>query len=260
MTKELSERFKTIPQNTVEDLEQEMHNVHHQACSIVALSDAEIQLYEARKRDIASQERLVAKCESDVTRVVEDVAKKRVLWLLGNPDGATDADRMGLRHLVSKISALFQAYMAEIDCVGAVQLHEAGDDFARYAIEIQVSFRANEAPETLSAERHSGGERSVSTMMYLISLQPLTPAPFRLVDEINQAMDPVNERRIWEQVVRAAEDPSVPQYFLVTPKLLQGLPFTDDMVVLVVFNGYWNMNQSSWDEAMAKMLGSGSDF
>ena len=36
-------------------------------------------------------------------------------------------------------------------------------------------------------------ERSVSTMLYLISLQEL--AAFRVVDEINQGMDPVNERR-----------------------------------------------------------------
>jgi chromosome segregation ATPase len=38
----------------------------------------------------------------------------------------------------------------------------------------------------LSGNRHSGGERAVSTVMYLMALQDMTSAPFRVVDEINQ--------------------------------------------------------------------------
>ena len=39
-----------------------------------------------------------------------------------------------------------------------------------------------------------GGERSVSTALYMMALQSLTKVPFRCVDEINQGMDEVNER------------------------------------------------------------------
>lgn len=38
----------------------------------------------------------------------------------------------------------------------------------------------------------SGGEKSVSTMLYLISLQQLTEFPFRVVDEINQVWPPID--------------------------------------------------------------------
>jgi chromosome segregation ATPase len=93
-------------------------------------------------------------------------------------------------------------------------------------------------------------------MMYLISLQPLTPAPFRLVDEINQAMDPVNERRIWEQVVSASSDDTSPQYFLITPKLLPDLTYSETISVHVVFNGYYNINQKEWDTSSALVTGS----
>ena len=41
-------------------------------------------------------------------------------------------------------------------------------------MEIKVSFRANEDLHVLDSHRQSGGERSVSTMLYLISLQDLT--------------------------------------------------------------------------------------
>lgn len=38
----------------------------------------------------------------------------------------------------------------------------------------------------LDAYHQSGGERSVSTMIYMLSLQELANVPFRVVDEINQ--------------------------------------------------------------------------
>lgn len=46
----------------------------------------------------------------------------------------------------------------------------------------------------LDSHRQSGGERAVSTIFYLMALQSLARAPFRVVDEINQGMDPRNER------------------------------------------------------------------
>lgn len=45
--------------------------------------------------------------------------------------------------------------------------------------------------QVLSAHHQSGGERSVSTILYLVSLQDLTNCPFRVVDEINQGKLPI---------------------------------------------------------------------
>ena len=49
-----------------------------------------------------------------------------------------------------------------------------------------VKFRDTESLQLLTSTRQSGGERSVSTMLYLLALQDLTNCPFRAVDEINQ--------------------------------------------------------------------------
>ncbi|CAK9152291.1 unnamed protein product [Ilex paraguariensis] len=65
--------------------------------------------------------------------------------------------------------------------------------------------------QVLSAHHQSGGERSVSTILYLVSLQDLTNCPFRVVDEINQGMDPINERKMFQQLVRAASQLNTPQ-------------------------------------------------
>ena len=61
-------------------------------------------------------------------------------------------------------------------------------DFGQYSVKISVKFRDSEQLQPLNAQRQSGGERSVSTMLYLMSLQGITACPFRVVDEINQVI------------------------------------------------------------------------
>ena len=91
------------------------------------------------------------------------------------------------------------------------------EDFTKCGIEIKVKFRDNEQLQALNAQRQSGGERSVSTMLYLMALQGGSSCPFRVVDEINQGMDPVNERHVFNLIVKSAAEGA--QYFLLTPKV-----------------------------------------
>jgi chromosome segregation ATPase len=49
-----------------------------------------------------------------------------------------------------------------------------------------VKFHNSTELHELTAHHQSGGERSVSTMLYLMALQELNRCPFRVVDEINQ--------------------------------------------------------------------------
>lgn len=89
-------------------------------------------------------------------------------------------------------------------------MDKAGD-FDKWGINIMVKFRETEQLQQLTATRQSGGERSVSTVLYLMSLQNLAKSPFRVVDEINQGMDPRNERMIHEQIVQGASKPGTSQ-------------------------------------------------
>jgi len=110
-------------------------------------------------------------------------------------------------------------------------------DYGAWRAEVRVQFRASEPLSVLTAFRQSGGERSVSTILYLVALQGVAETPFRVVDEINQGMDPVNERKVFRLLVEASTKPRTPQCFLLTPKLLPGLPFGPDVTVLSIFNG-----------------------
>jgi hypothetical protein len=63
--------------------------------------------------------------------------------------------------------------------------------------------------------------------MLLRFAQGVTVTPFRVVDEINQGMDPVNERKVFVQLVEASCQEGTPQCFLLTPKLLPDLHYTE---------------------------------
>ena len=75
------------------------------------------------------------------------------------------------------------------------------EDFEEWNIEILVKFRKEAFLSRLSHLRQSGGERSVATFLYLMSLQDIISCPFRVVDEINQGMDAYNEAKMHELLV-----------------------------------------------------------
>ena len=115
----------------------------------------------------------------------------------------------------------------------------------RYKIHIKVQWRSGEELHVLGeGGRDSGGERSVATMVYLISLQNINPAPFRVVDEINQAMDSTNERHVFECITHACKEGGK-QYFLLTPKLLPDLDYGEETAIQLVLNGPYNASREA---------------
>ena len=74
----------------------------------------------------------------------------------------------------------------------------------------------------------------------MVAMQHVTVTPFRVVDEINQGMDRINERKVFIQMVDAACRPGTPQCFMFTPKLLPDLPYTHDVMPMNIFNGMHN--------------------
>ncbi|KFO27206.1 Structural maintenance of chromosomes protein 5 [Fukomys damarensis] len=125
-----------------------------------------------------------------------------------------------LKELVEKINEKFSNFFSSMQCAGEVDLHtENEEDYDKYGIRIRVKFRSSTQLHELTPHHQSGGERSVSTMLYLMALQELNRCPFRVVDEINQGMDPINERRVFEMVVNTACKENTSQYFFITPKV-----------------------------------------
>lgn len=60
-------------------------------------------------------------------------------------------------------------------------------DFESYGLLLKVQFRNDSSSlRLLDAKSQSGGERALTTALFLLSLQEVTQFPFRIVDEINQ--------------------------------------------------------------------------
>lgn len=155
-----------------------------------------------------------------------------------------------LLDLIGRINQSFGRFFATMQCAGEVQLYtgasEDQNDFANYGIKIRVKYRSSEPLLELDANHHSGGERAVATALYMLAMQELTHVPFRCVDEINQGMDPINERRVFDLLVQTACQETSAQYFLLTPKLLTGLKYSPHMKIHFVQNGEDVMNYKKW--------------
>lgn len=141
-----------------------------------------------------------------------------------------------LSSTVERISAAFQRNFVNVASDGQVQLVKL-ERFKDWKLEILVKFRENSELKVLDHQSQSGGERAVSTIFFIMALQGLTNAPIRIVDEINQGMDPKNEKTAHKYLVHTACKTGSSQYFLVTPKLLTGLFYHPDMAIHCIFTG-----------------------
>lgn len=206
-----------------------------------------IKEFEEREKQITKLQDKLADFQTKLATYQEGIDEVRSHW------------EPRLDVLISKISDAFSDSFQRIGCAGQVSLDKVedepgpngepgGTDFEKWSIQIHVKFREHENLSLLDSHRQSGGERAVSTIFYLMALQSLSASPFRVVDEINQGMDPRNERMVHGRLVDIAcasndtDDDGNPnggggQYFLITPKLLSGLVYKPGMRVLCIYSG-----------------------
>ncbi|XP_036749326.2 structural maintenance of chromosomes protein 5 isoform X2 [Manis pentadactyla] len=227
--------FRDLP-NTLDEIDALLTEERSRASCFTGLNPTVVEEYTKREEEIEqiTEELKIKKFELDKYR--ENISQVKERWL--NP----------LKELVEKINEKFSNFFSSMQCAGEVDLHtENEEDYDKYGIRIRVKFRSSTQLHELTPHHQSGGERSVSTMLYLMALQELNRCPFRVVDEINQGMDPINERRVFEMVVSTACKENTSQYFFITPKLLQNLPYSDKMTVLFVYNGPHMLEPNRWN-------------
>lgn len=231
-----------------------------------------IRQYEERKKEIELiREQLSDLTESKDSKVAE-LEKRRLPW------------EQSLENSVSKVNVLFSKYMEELGCAGktscvlvfALSLlgphsrfsflpsgevkltkGDGAGNFKDWGIQIRVKFREASKLQALSARVQSGGERSVSTIMYLMALQELMVSPFRCVDEINQGLDERNERLVFKRIVENSTQPPRQgvltahsgQYFLITPKILPNMMEMENEAITIqcIMNGPFSFeNPLDW--------------
>ncbi|XP_063435345.1 structural maintenance of chromosomes protein 5-like [Mytilus trossulus] len=236
LSPELRQSFESCP-STLDEIDAAIHEQQARADSLFQTDERVVKEYRQRKKEIAQLEKDVTNRQQQLHGHQEEVEKAKTEWL--EP----------LRALIERINENFSYFFTCMKCAGEIDLNvpDNPEDYEKYGIKIKVKFRDSESLRELTPHHQSGGERSVSTVLYMMALQELAKCPFRCVDEINQGMDPVNERKVFELVVQTVCRRSASQYFLLTPKLLPDLEYSDNMTVLCVCNGPYMLNHTEWN-------------
>ncbi|XP_044733630.1 structural maintenance of chromosomes protein 5 [Chrysoperla carnea] len=229
-TKEFKKKFTKIfdelPDH-IEELEERITDVQTKVDCMDHLNDGVIKEYEDRVKLIESLRKKKEEMTNQIENMLEQLNELKLKWF--GP----------LEELIDRINTRFEQYFQKMSCAGNVSIVKAENelDFEEYGLSIKVSYRAGQPLQELDQYVQSGGERAVATAIYMLALQELTNVPFRCVDEINQGMDATNERKVLELIMDTTSQPDTSQYFLLTPKLLPKLKYTETTKVHVIHNG-----------------------
>ncbi|KAK2851334.1 hypothetical protein Q5P01_007610 [Channa striata] len=236
LSEDLRNAFSKLP-DTLDEIDAMLNEERSRADCFTGLNESVVEEYNRREQEIKHLEKELEDKSNALNVYRQNISEAKERWL--NP----------LKQLVEQINAKFSDFFRSMQCAGEVDLYsENEEEYDKYGIRIRVKFNNNTQLHELTPYHQSGGERSVTTMLYLMALQDLNRCPFRVVDEINQGMDPVNERRVFDIVVRTACKETTSQYFFITPKLLQNLNYAEEMTILCVHNGPYMLPPNQWNE------------
>lgn len=217
--------FAKIPA-TIEELIEKIEEMQGRIECIRGVDPAIVEDYERRKTTIEGLRETLQNEQERALNLEDELKNLHEVWY---PE---------ILRVVRSINDNFSNFFCKMGFVGEVELTQKEErDYADYGISIRVQYRDNEKLQVLNRHVQSGGERAVAIAVYTLSLQHLTMVPFRCVDEINQGMDPNNERKIFQMLVDITCKEGQSQYFFITPKLLPDLPYDDLLTITVVHNG-----------------------
>lgn len=112
-----------------------------------------------------------------------------------------------------KFNENFVDILREVNGKGFVELKQENEELNLY---LYSSFREDE-PTSVDTGEHSGGEKNVTTMAFLLALQRVHPSPFYLFDEFGIHTDPANRETI-SKMIKSCSNRS--QYIVITPMRL----------------------------------------
>ncbi|KAI0920810.1 hypothetical protein AcW1_005022 [Taiwanofungus camphoratus] len=245
---EIRDQFKEMEESgeankkTAEEIQAELDAKREQLEMNMHTNAGVVEQYNKRKAEIGILTATMEEREKKVGKVERAIKAARDNW------------QPALEELVSSIGKRFSAAFDRLGCAGEIRISEH-EDYDKWAIDILVKFRDDEKLQLLTGERQSGGERSLTTILYLMSLTEEARAPFSLVDEINQGMDQRAERAVHNSLVEVTCKADSGQYFLITPKLLPDLKYDERMKVLCVNNGEWLPEESGIGNMMSLIEG-----
>jgi len=182
------------------------------------IPDAETMYFlaDSRFREVELRAKQV---EENVKKAMEEVERRRQIW------------REKLKEIIDDINPVYQRLLEAVGGKGLIRIRGL-DDPVTASLELLAGFRGME-PTIVDAHTHSGGERVVATIAFLLALQSYVKSPIRAVDEFDVHLDPLNREMVTKILVEIARSYPSTQFLFITPGKL---PITDGFNLIIVQN------------------------
>src|SRR5262249_33576244 len=126
-TPELETKWAELP-GTLDEIDQEIEN-HTVRIAAISHNPGVMDKYRQREQEINKLRETLENHEQSLQQKQERITSLKENWL------------PRIHEFVTQIDHNFSTFFQEIGCVGNVKLHEDGDNFASYGIDIMVSYR-----------------------------------------------------------------------------------------------------------------------
>nr|XP_054485030.1 structural maintenance of chromosomes protein 6 isoform X4 [Agelaius phoeniceus] len=135
--------------------------------------------------------------------------------------------RQFLRSLSMRCKLHFEHLLRVRGCSGHIMF-----DHKNETLSITVQPREEEKAACSDLRSLSGGERSFSTVCFILSLWNISESPFRCMDEFDVYMDMVNRRIAIDMILERADFQPYRQFILFTPLSMSSLPMSPHIHIL----------------------------
>uniref|UniRef100_A0A7N9AT89 Structural maintenance of chromosomes protein 6 n=1 Tax=Mastacembelus armatus TaxID=205130 RepID=A0A7N9AT89_9TELE len=124
-----------------------------------------------------------------------------------------------LRFLAARCKYYFDSMLAQRGYTGSMIFDHKNETLC-------ISVQPGQGSNTKLSDTRSlsGGERSFSTVCFVLSLWAITEAPFRCLDEFDVYMDMVNRRISMDMMLKVAAAQRYRQFVFLTPQSMSNLP------------------------------------
>ncbi|XP_047467829.1 structural maintenance of chromosomes protein 6 isoform X2 [Mugil cephalus] len=126
------------------------------------------------------------------------------------------------RSLSVRCKLYFNNFLIKMNCCGSMIF-----DHNNETLSISVKPPGREEDGVSDMRSLSGGERSFSTVCFMLSLWEITESPFRCLDEFDVYMDMHNRRICLDLLLELSERQHLRQFIFITPLTTSNLPKTD---------------------------------
>ncbi|KAJ7990795.1 hypothetical protein DPEC_G00290620 [Dallia pectoralis] len=130
------------------------------------------------------------------------------------------------RSLSVRCKLYFNHFLIKMNCCGSMMFNHNNE-----TLSISVKPPGCENDDMSDLRSLSGGERSFSTVCFILSLWEITESPFRCLDEFDVYMDMHNRRISLDLLLELSERQHLRQFFFITPLSTSNLPKSDHIKI-----------------------------